>query len=68
MVLEGCLRRKNAAAYEMSISRDAIVWSCIAQISQSKHDSTWQWILQQLEEGKNVQDVLDMAGGLWCEY
>lgn len=48
--------------------KDVILWSCITQMLQLKHNSTWKCIIQQVNKGKNVQDVLDMVGSLWCEY
>lgn len=68
MVLEGCLRRKNASASQMIMKKDAILWGCIAQMSPPKHRSTWDWIIYHVDKGKNVQYVLNHAGTVWCEY
>jgi hypothetical protein len=47
---------------------DTTLWEGLARISTKKYERGWVWIVQQVAAGTVVQNVLNMAGGWWCEY
>jgi hypothetical protein len=68
LVVQGYLRRLEAAPAETEFEEEPTFWSNINQISPMKYNDGWKWIIEEVKKGKAVQEVLDIAGGWWCEY
>ncbi|KAG1760799.1 hypothetical protein EDD22DRAFT_848224 [Suillus occidentalis] len=68
LVLEGYLRRKEVATSQNSGRQDVTLRSCIHIISLDQHDDCWAKIIDEVDLGKPVQEVLEMAAGWWSEH
>jgi hypothetical protein len=67
LLLQGYIRRLAKVAVANRNVYDKTLWDCLARITTKKYEKGWSWIVREVAEGKNVQEVLDMAGGWWCE-
>lgn len=67
-MLEGYLRRKEVATSQNSGRQDVTLRSCIHIISLDQHDDCWARIIDEVDLGKPVQEVLEMAAGWLSEH
>lgn len=68
LLLHGYMRRVASVPTERRDLHDKSLWEGIARISKKKYERGWMWIVREVAADKDVQEVLDMAGGWWCEY